>query len=153
MKAIAAALIAMSMSLAVPAWAQSGKGAQDDDAMGSGEPGEARHEGGHGRWLEKLGLTPDQKTKINDIRQKKRAAAETHKAELERLNEELKKVLAGDGPADKARELHQKVQEEQRQLADIFFESTLAVREVLTSEQRVRFVETMKFRKVRSFGK
>jgi Spy/CpxP family protein refolding chaperone len=139
-------------SPAVAQQAAGGTAAAGAQVSEGGSGGGGGRRGERGRWLDELGVSAEQRAKIAEIKQKKRADTESRREELKRLHEELKGIMAGDGPAEKARAVHERMQTVQRELGDVNFESMLAVRELLTPEQRARFVETMQLRKSLGFG-
>jgi Spy/CpxP family protein refolding chaperone len=125
----------------------SGRAAAETPPPPSGGAGAVEHSGNvRGKWLEALGLSADQKSKIQELRQKKREAAEKLRVEQGRLMAELHALMAGTESADKAREVHKQLQDVERQLSDTHFESMLAIREVLTPEQRGKLAEHMRQR-------
>jgi Spy/CpxP family protein refolding chaperone len=97
-------------------------------------------------WLDELGLSGDQRAKIQEIHARRAAAIEPLRAEKQRLHDELKRLMAGAAPADEARALHLRIQEVKRQLGAGGFETLLEIRALLTPQQRSLFVERMHLR-------
>ena len=93
------------------------------------------------RWLDELDLTTEQSEQIQAIREDSRATMEPLHQQLQQAREQLQSQLASDTPTDQLRRQHQQVQALQQQLGEQRFESMLAIRQVLTSEQRVQMAE------------
>lgn len=71
---------------------------------------------------------------------------ERHRA-LQIAKQELTQLIQGNGSSDQIRQKRQQVQTLQREIADTNFEHTLAIREILTPEQRVKLQQVMEQRR------
>lgn len=90
-----------------------------------------------------LSLTPEQVQKMQAIRRQYKDQILQTTQQLRQAKQQLSDAIAGTAPADEVRTKHRQVDMLQQQLGDLRFESTLAVRELLTPEQRIKYVETM----------
>lgn len=114
-------------------------------------PRHGRRHGGD-RWLEQLDLSAEQSEQIQTIKEQARANSEGLHQQMEQEKEELRSLLASDATADQLRQQHQQVQTLKMQLGDRRFETMLAVREVLTPEQRTELAELAEARGERRGG-
>jgi protein CpxP len=98
-------------------------------------------------FLQELNLSQDQVQKIQDIRnQYKSQLAQPHQ-DLADANQKLRDLLvSGTATDDEIRTQHSKVEALQQQLADAGFEQMLAIRAVLTPEQRQRAADLIQQR-------
>jgi Spy/CpxP family protein refolding chaperone len=148
---------AAALGLAVPAtsaFAQGGGGGMmhgkdgkkgKDGKFGKGAKGMGGPMFGKGphKALEGLDLTAEQKTKIDELRKGNRDKLKELREAMRAKHEELAALLTGDGSADKARAVHGEAQSIRQKMDDLHFESMLAIREILTPEQRKKFGEAM----------
>lgn len=98
------------------------------------------------RWINDLGLDEKQKEKIRSLWRQNRGDVKQRREQLNSLREELRAMIAGTGPADKAMELHRKIQSLQTELNTIDMISMLAIRDLLSPQQREKFVKHMALR-------
>lgn len=96
-----------------------------------------------GKWINELGLDDAQKTKLRTLWKEKRTKVADLRKELKAMREELKTILASDASADKARDVHKRLQAIQEEVGNIDLESMLAIRDLLSTQQRAKFVELM----------
>lgn len=108
-------------------------------------PAEGGDRGGRG-WLKDLDLTPQQTQQIKAIRQQYQAQLTQRRQAMRQAHQELRDLMAGDASADQVRQKFNQVKELRRTLAETQFESTLAIREVLTPAQRQKFADRMQQR-------
>lgn len=105
---------------------------------------QARHGGGHGDKMEKmfkeLKLTPEQKEKLKAHHEKQhetmKALREKRKAAREKVEQAFN---TGTASNDTLRALHKEVQVASNAVSDSRCEGKLAVRDILTPEQRAKF--------------
>jgi len=93
--------------------------------------------------VQALNLTPAQLQKMQAIRKQYKEQISQSRLQLRRSQQHLSNEIAGTAPADQVRATHRRVEALQQQLGDLRFESTLAVRELLTPEQRLKYVQRM----------
>lgn len=98
------------------------------------------------RWIHDLGLDEKQKEEIRTLWRKNRGDVVQRRQELSKLREDLREMVAGTAPADQAMALHKKIQVLQTELSTIDMESMLAIRDLLTAQQREKFVKHMALR-------
>ncbi len=95
-------------------------------------------------WLSELSLNAKQESKLRNIWTTKRSRLDELQAEVQARRQELKDYLAGDSSdEDRARELHRQIQTLMIELGNIDLESMLEIRDLLSPQQRIRFVELM----------
>jgi protein CpxP len=123
--------------------AQSGR-----PGMGGG-PG--RNAGPHGdhaeRLIETLDLSEAQVAQIRAIREGDRDTMQALHANLRTEREAMHDLMAGTASEAELRAQHEEIQTLHREVADLRFENMLAVRNVLTPEQRTDLSERMEQRR------
>lgn len=96
--------------------------------------------------IEELDLTPEQEQQLQAIHRQYKGEIEQQLRELQQAKQELGKLMAGTAPVREVRLKYGEVEGLQQQLGELRFESTLAMREVMTTEQRSRFNQLMQQR-------
>lgn len=105
-----------------------------------------RAERPHSRLMQELNLTSEQMQKMQEIRSQYQGEISQDQQALRQATLELRDLLAGTASVEEIRAKHREVQALQQQLGESRFESTLAMREVLTPSQRREFAEMMQQR-------
>jgi len=93
------------------------------------------------RLFEQLNLSAEQSQRIQAIQEQSRTGSEGLHQQLQQAHEKLRELMATNTSADQLRQQHQQVQNLKQQLDNRRFESMLAVREVLTSQQRAQLAQ------------
>ncbi len=93
--------------------------------------------------ISQLNLSEEQKQKILQIDNKYKQQIEQSRGSLTAEQKQLKQMLVENSSIDSIRDRHQEVIKYRQQLSDIILDRMLEVREVLTAEQRSKFVELM----------
>jgi len=118
-------------------------------AQGGG--GAGRGDGPHGdraeRLIETLDLSNDQVAQIRTIREGDREEMQTLHDNLRTEREALHDLMAGTATDAELRAQHAEIQTLHREVADQRFENMLAIRNVLTPEQRTALAERMEQRR------
>ncbi|MBD2187839.1 Spy/CpxP family protein refolding chaperone [Pseudanabaena mucicola] len=99
-----------------------------------------------GRFLKQLNLTPDQLQKLKTIRDRDLASIRELAEQSRQANQELRELLAGTASSDAIRVKHNQVLKLQQELRQQHFERMLAMRDILTPQQRSQLNEIMKNR-------
>lgn len=99
-----------------------------------------------GRFLKQLNLTPDQLQKLKAIRDRDLASIRELAEQSRQANQELRELLAGTASSDAIRVKHNQVLKLQQELRQQHFERMLAMRDILTPQQRAQLNEIMKNR-------
>ncbi len=86
--------------------------------------------------LQQLNLTPEQSQKVQAIQDKYRTDMEQSMPALQQASKEFRTLMDGDGLTDQLRQKHTQVQELQQKLSNLSFEHQLAIRDILTADQR-----------------
>jgi periplasmic protein CpxP/Spy len=94
-----------------------------------------------------LNLSGDQIQKLQQLRKNAQGKTKTRRQTLQAAKQELNQLIQGNASADQVRQKRQQVQSLQREIADTNFENTLAIREILTPEQRVRLQQIIEQRR------
>lgn len=97
-------------------------------------------------WLQDLNLTAEQLREIETIRGRYKNQLADKRQAMQQARQQLRNVMASDAPADQVRQQFTQVKSLKQQLVDTHFESMLAIREVLTPEQRQKFADRMQER-------
>lgn len=119
--------LVLPLMFAVPSFAKPGRGQGKD------------HGGHFGKVCQELNLSPEQKEKLKTIRA---AHRETIKPLREKKMAAVKKLREGfksGATADSLRATHKELGALHTQMSDARFENALAIREILSPEQRVKF--------------
>ncbi len=94
-----------------------------------------------------LNLSLDQIQRLQKLRKNSQNQTKEHRQTLQQSKQELTKLIQGNATSDQIRQKRQQVQSLQREIADTNFEQTLAIRELLTPEQRVKIQQIMEQRR------
>ena len=102
--------------------------------------------GKEGGMFEKLNLSADQKQKMQAVRDQYKDQISQRMQAVRQARKELETMMAGQATASQMRDKHRQIMGLRQQLEDVQFESTLAMRELLTSEQRGQLAQLMQQR-------
>lgn len=102
--------------------------------------------GGVGKLAKELNLSPNQIRRLQQLRTASRGKNLARRQALQTARQELSTLLQGNASGDQIRQKRQQVQSLQRELSDSNFENTLAIREILTPEQRVKLQQIVQQR-------
>lgn len=109
-----------------------------------------RAEQGHSKLMDQLNLSQDQQQKLQAIQSQYKEQISQRKQALRQATQELRNLMAGNASTDQIRTKHREVQGLRQQLDDVSFESTLAMRDVLTPDQRSQWAKLMEQRRANS---
>lgn len=101
---------------------------------------------GKAQLLQELNLTPEQTQRIEAIQNQYRDQISQRKQAARQAEQELRDLLAGTASTEQIREKYRQVEALKQEAAQVRFDSTLAMRDVLTPEQRRQFAERMQNR-------
>ncbi|MEH1793392.1 MULTISPECIES: Spy/CpxP family protein refolding chaperone [unclassified Nostoc] len=97
-----------------------------------------------GGWLKDLNLTSQQLQQIKEIRRQSKQQIAQKSQEIRQGQQELHDLIAGTtATKEQVRDKYNQIKLVKQQLADIQFENTLAIREILNPEQRQKFADRM----------
>lgn len=102
---------------------------------------------GVGNLVKELNLSPDQIRRLQQIRANSKGKNKERRQALRAARQELDRLLQSNASSDQIRQKRQQVQSLQREVADSNFENTLAIRELLTPEQRVKWQQLIQQRR------
>jgi Spy/CpxP family protein refolding chaperone len=97
--------------------------------------------------MEQLNLTEEQKQKLQAIQTQYKDQISQRKQAVRQATQELRDLMAGNASTDEIRAKHRQVQGLRQQMEEVSFESMLAMREVLTPEQRSQFARLIEQRR------
>ena len=99
------------------------------------------------RLTQELKLNPEQNQKLQSIHLQYKDQISQRQKALHQATQELRQLMAGTANPDQIRAKHEQVEQMRQQLEELRFESMLAMREVLTLDQRSRFAQLMQQRR------
>jgi periplasmic protein CpxP/Spy len=102
---------------------------------------------GVGNLAKELNLSRDQIQQLQILRKNSQVKTKERRQTLQTAKQELKQLIQGNASSDQIRQKRQQVQSLQREIADTNFEYTLAIRELLSIEQRVKLQQIMEQRR------
>lgn len=118
---------------------------------GGNNPG--RGSGGGGQWagkqgwLEQLNLTAEQQQEIQAIRDRYQAQMQASRDQMRQNMERMSQMMAGNTSDNDLRNQHNQILQARQQMGQMHFEQMLAIRNVLTPEQRQQFAQLMQQRR------
>jgi periplasmic protein CpxP/Spy len=115
------------------------------NAKGPGGPG--GHGDRKGRMMEMmkdLNLTPEQQKKMKEVNEQKHAVMQEKRKAMQAAREDLHNTLKGTASDDEAKKKFEVLEKAQDEFARARFDHVLAVRGILTPEQRTKFHDKMK---------
>jgi periplasmic protein CpxP/Spy len=106
-----------------------------------------RPAGKEGRLFEQLNLSADQKQKMQAVRDRYKDQISQRMQAMRQARQELETMMSGTANTSQIREKHRQIMGLRQQLEEVRFENMLAMREVLTSEQRSKLAQLMQQRR------
>lgn len=94
-------------------------------------------------WLKDLNLSADQVKQMRAVRSQYKDKISQGRQSARQAQQELRELMAGDASEEQIRTKYGQVKTLKQQVADTQFESMLATRKVLNSEQRRTFANRM----------
>lgn len=101
---------------------------------------------GKARLVQELNLSPEQTRRLEAIQTQYRDQISQRKQAARQAEQELRALLAGTASTEQIRDKYRQVETLKREAAQVRFDSMLAMRDVLTPEQRRQFAERMQNR-------
>src|SRR4028119_11799 len=92
--------------------------------------------GKKGGMFDKLNLSADQKQKMQAVRDRYKDQISQRRQAVRQARQELETMMAGTANASQMREKYRQIIGLRQQLEEAQFESTIAMREVITTEKR-----------------
>ncbi|HEY9297369.1 MAG TPA: Spy/CpxP family protein refolding chaperone [Phormidium sp.] len=106
-----------------------------------------RPAGREGGMFEKLNLSADQKQKMQAVRDRYKDQLSQRMQAVRQARQELDTMMSGTVNASEIREKHRQIMGLRQQFEEVQFENTLALRELLTPEQRSQLAQLMQQRR------
>jgi Spy/CpxP family protein refolding chaperone len=125
---IAALIVASTALVAVPTSAQRGPGGPEQMIE---------------RLTRDLNLTAEQRQRVQAIRQQYEPQVQPRREQIRRLRQELMNLLVSNASESQIRAKRQQVEQLQQELNNLGFDQMLAIRQVLTPEQRQQLAQRM----------
>jgi periplasmic protein CpxP/Spy len=97
--------------------------------------------------VKELNLSREQIQKLQQLQKNAQGQNKERRQALQAAKQDLNQLIQGNATTDRVRQKRQQVQSLQREIADTNFEQALAIREILTSEQRVKLQQIMEQRR------
>lgn len=160
MKGYTATLLAItSIALPLAAWTtfappmeQANAAPQEIAQRGPGGQGQGRGPGGDRgpnmdrmppmlEFAEQLGLSDAQRREIEAIHTQAKTDSEAMRTQVEAAHEQMQTLMASDATDAELRQRHDQMQALHQEMGDRRFETMLAIRNVLTPEQRAKMQE------------
>ncbi len=111
------------------------------------QPEQRRPERGPGwdkaRLIQELNLTPEQTQRLQTLQNQYQGQISQRRQAARQARQELFDLMAGTASESQVRDKYRQVEALKQQAEDVKFDSLLAMREVLTPEQRRQFAERM----------
>ncbi len=98
------------------------------------------------RLLQQLNLTPEQAQKVQSIRDQYNLELAQRRQALQQAKQELQDLMVSTASEDQVRQKHSQVETLEQQLRSVGFEQMLAIRQVLTPDQRRQAAEIIQKR-------
>ena len=109
-------------------------------------PSRKRRRGG---LIKDLNLTSEQRQQIKQIRQQSKNKIRQKRQAMRQARNKLEELIASEASEGQVRSQYNQLKKLRQELADMQFENTFAIRDVLTLEQRQKFVQRMQQRRQR----
>jgi periplasmic protein CpxP/Spy len=106
-----------------------------------------RPAGKENRMFDQLNLSAEQKQKMQGVRDRYKDQISQRMQAVRQARQELQTMMSGTANTSQIREKHRQIMGLRQQLEEIQFESMLAMREVLTPEQRSQLAQLMEQRR------
>jgi periplasmic protein CpxP/Spy len=110
------------------------------------QPGQKPGRGNPNRVFEQLGLSDAQKAQIKSIRDQYQPQLTSQRQEFQKAQQELRTLMTSNADQSQILEKRAQVMAIKQKLEDLHFQSMLAIRNILTPEQRTKLDELMKQR-------
>ncbi len=121
--------------------------AQRGNGPGQMQPGQRGPRGAQGdRFIEELNLTDEQVSQLQAIKDANRDAMQDLGDRIATAHDTLRDMMAGDATEAELRAQHEIVQDLHQEAGDQKFETMLAIRAILTPEQRAEMADRMQQR-------
>ncbi len=104
---------------------------------------ERNSQGKRGQWLRELNLTPDQLKQLQEVRQKYDGQLTQKVQNLRQARQEMVQLMAGTATDEQLRSKFDQIEALHQEVTKLRFESMLAMRSLLTPEQRSQFAQKM----------
>jgi len=113
--------------------------------VGSIEPSQAQRFENmpQGEVLKKLNLSDTQMQQLKAIRDRNKDTLKSSTQQLRQASQDIQNLLAGTASTEQIRSKFNQVQNLKQQVAKLQFEQMLAMREILTPQQRTQLAQTM----------
>lgn len=104
------------------------------------------------RFADQLGLSDTQRSEIEAIHSQAQTDSEAMRTQVQAAREQMHSLMSSDASDAELRQRHDQMQALQQQMGDRRFETMLAIRNVLTPEQRAQMQELKESRMGRQGG-
>ena len=94
-------------------------------------------------WLQELNLTPQQVQQIKTIRKQAKDQIIQKRLAVRQAQQELSDLMAGNASNEQVHDKYNQLKILRQQLSDAEFENTVAIRDILNTQQRQKFASHM----------
>ncbi|MDF5722256.1 MAG: Spy/CpxP family protein refolding chaperone [Rhizonema sp. PD37] len=94
-------------------------------------------------WLQELNLTPQQIQQINAIRKQAKEQIPQKRQAVRQAQQELYQLMSGTASTEQVRDKYNQLKTLRQELSDAEFDNTVAIRDVLNTQQRQKFASHM----------
>jgi len=98
----------------------------------------------HKQIFKQLNLTKEQRSKMKTLRANNKGSMKSLRQQKKKIRQQMNTALSSNTDESKLRSLHSEITKIHGQLKDAKFERMLAIRKILTPEQRTQFFELKK---------
>ncbi|MBW4552853.1 MAG: Spy/CpxP family protein refolding chaperone [Aphanocapsa sp. GSE-SYN-MK-11-07L] len=117
-----------------------------DSPSGTGQPdlpASSGQTGKRGQWLQDLNLTPEQLKQLQAVRQQYSGQLTQKAQNLRQARQEMVQMMSGTATDQQLRAKFDQIEALHQEVTKLRFESMLAMRSLLTPEQRSQFAQKM----------
>ncbi len=106
-------------------------------------PANSGQTGKRGQWLQELNLTPEQLKQLQAVRQQYNGQLSQKVQNLKQARQEMVELMSGTATDQQLRAKFDQIEALHQEVAKLRFDSMLAMRSLLTPEQRQQFAQKM----------
>ncbi len=140
-------LAALMLALGTPTAAYAAPQSFGEQIISQRRSGGGEEWAGKEGWLEQLNLTPDQEQEIEIIRERYQPQMQATRDQMRENMQRMGEMMSGSTSDNELRNQHNRILQARQEIGQMQFEQMLAIRNVLTPEQRAQFAQLMQERR------
>ena len=121
--------------------------------LGFALPAQARGGKFKEQMMKELDLSEQQAQQLQELKKSNKPEMKSLRGEMKAIREKMQDAMAKDASESELRSLHNQKFEIRKKLSTARFEKMLAIRKILTPDQRVKFQQMMKEKRKKRRGK